>query len=89
MIIRGTPLAIGKPFAVRPGAPADRVAMLRAAMEKVVRDPQFLADAEKLQIDIDPISAAEVTKDFADMMDQPPEAIAAMAKYFKAEGGGG
>lgn len=89
MIIRGTPLAIGKPFAVRPGAPTDRVAILRGAMEKVVRDPQFLADAEKLQIDIDPISAAEVTKDFADMMNQPPEAIAAMAKYFKAEGGGG
>lgn len=89
MIIRGTPLAIGKPFAVRPGTPADRVAMLRGAMEKVVRDPQFLADAEKLQIDIDPISAGDVTKDFADMMNQPPEAIAAMAKYFKAEGGGG
>jgi hypothetical protein len=57
-------------------------------MAKAVRDPQFLADAEKLQIDIDPISGAEVTKDFADMMDQPPEAIAAMLKYFKTEGGG-
>jgi hypothetical protein len=63
--------------------------MLSAAMATAVRDPQFLADAEKLQIDIDPISAAEVTKDFADMMDQPAEAIAAMAKFFKAEGGGG
>jgi hypothetical protein len=62
--------------------------MLRDALAKAVRDPQFLADAEKLQIDIDPISGAEVTKDFADMMDQPPEAIAAMLKYFKTEGGG-
>ena len=48
MIIRGTPLAIGKPFGVRPGVPADRVAMLRDAFAKVVRDPQFLADAEKI-----------------------------------------
>jgi tripartite-type tricarboxylate transporter receptor subunit TctC len=88
MIIRGTPLAIGKPFGVRPGVPADRVAMLREGFAKVVRDPQFLAEAAKAQIDIDPISAEEITKDFAAMMNQPPEALAAMLKYFKVEGGG-
>ena len=43
---------------------------------------------EKAQIDVEPISADDVTKDFAAMMNQPPEAIAAMAKYFKVEGGG-
>ncbi len=88
MIIRGTPLAIGKPFAVRPGVPADRVAMLRDAFAKVVRDPQFLADAEKMQIDIDPLTAEQVTKDFAAMMSQPQEAIDAMLKYIKLESGG-
>jgi tripartite-type tricarboxylate transporter receptor subunit TctC len=88
MVIRGTPLAIGKPFAVRPGVPADRVTILREAFEKVVRDPQFLADAEKVQIDIDPISADQVTKDFAAMMNQTPEAIEAMLKYIKLDGGG-
>jgi tripartite-type tricarboxylate transporter receptor subunit TctC len=89
MVIRGSPLAIGKPFAVRPGVPADRVAILRDAMEQAVRDPQFLADAEKMQIDIDPISAGQVSKDFAAMMKQSPEAIEAMLKYIKLEGGGG
>ncbi len=88
MIIRGTPLVIGKPFGVRPGVPADRVAMLRDAMAKVVRDPQFLADAEKVGIDIDPLTAERVTKDFAAMMSQPQEAIDAMLKYIKLEGGG-
>ena len=88
MIIRGTPLAIGKPFGVRPGVPADRVAMLRDAFAKVVHDPQFLADAEKVGIDIDPLSAEQVTKDFATMMSQPPEAIDAMLKYIKLESGG-
>jgi tripartite-type tricarboxylate transporter receptor subunit TctC len=88
MVIRGTPLAIGKPFAVRPGVPADRVAMLRDAFAKMVRDPQFLADAEKMQLEIDPLSAEQVTKDFASMMNQPPEAIEAMLKYIKLDGGG-
>jgi tripartite-type tricarboxylate transporter receptor subunit TctC len=89
MVIRGTPLAIGKPFAVRPGVPADRVVMLREAFAKTVHDPQFLAEADKAQLEIDPLTADEVTKDFAAMMNQPPEAVAAMLKYFKAEGGGG
>lgn len=88
MIIRGTPLAIGKPFGVRPGVPADRVAILREALAKVVRDPQFLADAEKMQIDIDPLTADQVTKDFAAMMSQPQEAVDSMLKYIKLEGGG-
>jgi tripartite-type tricarboxylate transporter receptor subunit TctC len=89
MVIRGTPLAIGKPFGMRPGVPADRVAVLREAFAKTVHDPQFLAEADKAQLEIDPLTTEEVTKDFAAMMNQPPEALAAMLKYFKAEGGGG
>jgi tripartite-type tricarboxylate transporter receptor subunit TctC len=88
MVIRGTPLAIGKPFGMRPGVPADRVAILRDAFAKVVRDPQFLADADKMQIDIDPLTAQQVTKDFGAMMSQPQEAIDAMLKYIKIESGG-
>jgi tripartite-type tricarboxylate transporter receptor subunit TctC len=88
MIIRGTPLTIGKPFGVRPGTPADRVAMLRDAMAKLVRDPQFLADADKTQIEIEPLTAEQVTKHFAAMMSQPQEAIDAMLKYIKLDSGG-
>ena len=89
MAIRGTPPALGRPYGVRPGTPADRVAMLKDAFQKVLRDPAFLAEMEKAQVDVDPLSAAEVTKDFADMLNQPGDAVAAMSKYFKTEGGGG
>jgi tripartite-type tricarboxylate transporter receptor subunit TctC len=88
MAIRGTPPALGRPYGVRPGTPADRIEMLTVAFQKVLRDPAFLAEMEKAQVDVDPISAAEVQKDFADMLNQPPEAIEAMAKYFKVEAGG-
>jgi tripartite-type tricarboxylate transporter receptor subunit TctC len=87
MAIRSTPLAIGKPYGVHPGVPKDRVAMLRDAFEKTVADPQFLAEAKQGQLEIDPISAAEVIQEFNTMMGQPAEAIAAMAKFFKIEGG--
>ena len=81
MLIRGSPLSIGKPYAVRPGTPADRVAILRDAFAKVVNDPTFLAEAAAAQIDMQHISAEEVTKDFTAMMNQTPEALEMMGKY--------
>ena len=40
MSIRGIPASIGRPFALRPEVPADRVAILRAAFDKTIRDPK-------------------------------------------------
>jgi tripartite-type tricarboxylate transporter receptor subunit TctC len=81
MAIRGIPLLIGRPFAVRPGTPADRVAILRDALAKAIADPELLAEATKAQIEINYISGPEVTKSFHEMMNQPPQVIEAMKKY--------
>jgi tripartite-type tricarboxylate transporter receptor subunit TctC len=83
MLIRGTPLAIGRPYAVRPGTPPERVAILRDAIAKVVADPEFLAEAKSAQIDMEHIAANEVRKRFDAMMSQPPDVIEAMHKYIK------
>ena len=37
MAIRGIPQSIGRAFAVRPGTPPDRVAMLREGLAKTLR----------------------------------------------------
>ena len=55
-VTAGTPF--GRAMAVAPGVPADRVAALRKAFDDTMKDPTFLADAEKRNIDIDPRSAA-------------------------------
>jgi len=81
MAIRGIPLLIGRPFGVRPGTPPDRVAILRDAFAKAMADPDLQAEAKKAQIDVNYISAQEVTKGFSEMMNQPPAAIEAMKKY--------
>src|SRR5215475_14572196 len=83
MLIRGTPLAIGRPYAVRPGTPPERVAMLREALAKLIADPQFLAESNAAQIDMEHITADEVARRFDAMISQPPEAIEAMHKYIK------
>jgi tripartite-type tricarboxylate transporter receptor subunit TctC len=86
MKVRGTPLGIGRPFGVRPGTPADRVAMLREAFAKAVTDPKFLAEMKNAQIEINYISAEAVTKGFNAMANQPQQVLDAMTKYLKAGG---
>ena len=46
-------LEYGRPFFVPPDVPADRVQALRRAFDATMKDPEFLADAKKLKLEID------------------------------------
>jgi tripartite-type tricarboxylate transporter receptor subunit TctC len=83
MSLRGIPQSIGRAFAVRPGTPPERVAMLREALAKTLKDPALLAEAQKAKINIEAISADFVTKSFAELLNQPPKVLEAMNKYLK------
>jgi tripartite-type tricarboxylate transporter receptor subunit TctC len=52
--------ALGRIYGSSPAVPVERREALRAAFMATMKDPQFLADAEKTQIDINPITGAEV-----------------------------
>jgi tripartite-type tricarboxylate transporter receptor subunit TctC len=52
----------GRPVAAPPGIPADRLAALRSAFESTMKDAEFVAEAEKLQMEIEPLSAAQIDK---------------------------
>jgi tripartite-type tricarboxylate transporter receptor subunit TctC len=67
--------AIGRALIAPPGIPADRLAVLRAAFDKMVRDPEFLAAAEKRQAEIDPTPGVEVQKDAIGIIKTPKELI--------------
>ena len=85
MGIKSIPGAIGRAFAVAPGTPADRVAILRDAFAKAIKDPELIAEAKKAKIEMQFISAEQVLKDFNAMMNQTPETLKEMGKYIKAE----
>ena len=57
---------LARPLAAPPGTPQDRVAALRKAMLAALKDPAMMAEAERLQIDFDPIAGEEVAQMFAD-----------------------
>ncbi len=51
---------MGRPYAVPPGTPPDRVAILRKAFADTLKDPAFIAEAGKLQLEIDPLTGPEI-----------------------------
>jgi tripartite-type tricarboxylate transporter receptor subunit TctC len=51
---------MGRPFALPPRVAPERVAILRQAFEETLKDPQFVAEAAKLQLEIDPLTGAEI-----------------------------
>ena len=61
----------GRPFAAPPGVPADRLAALRRAFEATLRDSEFRAEAEKAQLEIEPLTADEIEKYLATAYNAP------------------
>ena len=47
-----TPDTLGRPYVVSKQVPADRLAVLRTAFDATVKDSQFLAEAEKLELPV-------------------------------------
>jgi tripartite-type tricarboxylate transporter receptor subunit TctC len=64
-----------RPLAAPPGVPAERVALLRGAFDATLRDPAFLADAQKRGADIDPMSGAETQDVVAAFLSTPKPVI--------------
>jgi tripartite-type tricarboxylate transporter receptor subunit TctC len=72
---------MGRPYLAPPGVPADRAEALRKAFMDTMQDPEFLAEAEKTQLEITPVSGPEVEKLVKDLY-QTPKALAAKAAEF-------
>jgi tripartite-type tricarboxylate transporter receptor subunit TctC len=63
---------MGRPYFVPPGVPTDRVAALRAAFDRTMADPKLLADAEKMHLEVRPVSGGDVQAMVAALYQTPP-----------------
>jgi tripartite-type tricarboxylate transporter receptor subunit TctC len=66
----------GRPVAAPPGVPEDRLAALRRAFDATMKDPAFIAEAEKLQLEIEPMTGAEIHKMLAEAFATPKDIVA-------------
>jgi tripartite-type tricarboxylate transporter receptor subunit TctC len=72
---------MGRPYLAPPGVPKDRADALRKAFADTMKDPDFLADAEKAQLEITPVAGDEVEKLVKDLY-QTPKPLADKAAEF-------
>ena len=70
------PERLGRLFMVSGKAPADRVAVLRAAFDAMVEDPEFLADAERMKLLVTPMQGDEVTRHIGELYATPADLVA-------------
>ncbi|HXJ02572.1 MAG TPA: tripartite tricarboxylate transporter substrate-binding protein [Micropepsaceae bacterium] len=74
---------MGRPFALPPGVPADRVAVLRQAFDAALKDPAFIAESAKLQLEIDPLTGPEIADLLKTAYSAPPAIVARAAQLAK------
>ena len=74
---------MGRPFIAPPGLPQDRVDALRKAFMDTMRDPEYLADAEKTQMEINPVSGEKVQALVKEEYATPPAIAKKAASYLR------
>jgi tripartite-type tricarboxylate transporter receptor subunit TctC len=75
------PLALGRPLVMPPGAPADRVAAMRAALAATFADPEFLAEGERMGLAVNaPRTGAQLQDVIARAYQSPPRIIERLQK---------
>jgi tripartite-type tricarboxylate transporter receptor subunit TctC len=76
---------MGRPYLAPPGIPADRAEALRKAFMDTMADKDFLADAEKAQLEITPVDGAGIQKLVAEVYQSPPEVAKKAAALLGAQ----
>ena len=81
-----TQKTIARPVVAPPGLPPERLATLRAAFAALAGDQEFLADAEKSNLDVAPLPGEAVDKVVALIAAAPADVADRFAKIFAAPG---
>jgi tripartite-type tricarboxylate transporter receptor subunit TctC len=79
-------LIFGRPYVLPPGTPPERVTALRRAFMAALRDPETLAEAGKMGLDLDALAGEQVQAEVAKAFAMPARIIerAKQALVYKA-----
>ncbi|HEY3167789.1 MAG TPA: hypothetical protein VGK57_11205, partial [Candidatus Binatia bacterium] len=78
-----TPSSITYSYSIPPGTPKDRVQLLRKAFSQAVKDPDFLSDAGKANLEIAPASGEEIEQAIQNMFKTPHAVVAKLKEVLK------
>jgi tripartite-type tricarboxylate transporter receptor subunit TctC len=71
---------MGRPYLAPPGIPKDRAEALQKAFMDTMKDPEFLAEAEKANLEITPVDGPAIQKLVTEIYQTPPEIAARAAQ---------
>jgi tripartite-type tricarboxylate transporter receptor subunit TctC len=71
---------LGRPLAITPDVPAERVAALRAAFDATMKDAEFLAEAAAMGFEVAPVDGAALQAIVANVLATPKD-VASRAKH--------
>ena len=63
---------VGTAFFTTPGVPADRVSALRRAFDASMKDPELLADAQRINVGVSPLAGEDLQRLVAEVSQLPP-----------------
>ncbi len=78
--------AMGRPFALAPGVPKDRVAALRKAFNQLPKDAKFMADAAKQKREVELVTGEEIQKIVEGMAATPKPVLDKLDDLMKYKG---
>ena len=68
-------LEYARPYFLPPGVPAERVQALRRAFDATMKDPAFLADAARVQLELSPMPGEEMQALVGELGKTPPAVV--------------
>jgi hypothetical protein len=76
---------MSRPFVAPPGVPDDRLSILRKAFEESTTDPELLAEAKKMKLNINLTRGEEIEKIIRANYETPQDVIEKASKIFKQD----
>jgi tripartite-type tricarboxylate transporter receptor subunit TctC len=76
---------IGRAIIAPPGLSAERASVLREAFERMVGDPEFIAESARRALEVEPLAAAALLKIVADDMAMPADVVEGLRAIMELE----
>jgi tripartite-type tricarboxylate transporter receptor subunit TctC len=77
---------VGTAFFTTPGVPPDRLGALRRAFDATMKDPEFLAEADKMRVGVSPMTGEELQKLVAQVSGLSPALLDRVRAVYPAGG---
>ena len=79
------PQAMARPFVAPPDVPPERLKALQDAFDKTMKDPEFVADAQKSKLDVNPMTGPEIASMVRELYKTPQDVVQATARVLGAK----